>query len=196
MKYRKITSIILAGGKSSRMGEDKGFVHLKGKYMIQYVIDVARNISDNILIISNNSEYRSFGYTVFSDIIRQCGPLGGIYTGLVHSQTESNLILCCDLPFITENAVKYIIGKSKGYDVTVPVIDGKMEPLCALYQKRCSEKFKESLLRKELKISDVVKTLNTNMVDITSRKNIGIGAFRNINTPSDLLRAEESNNEN
>lgn len=193
MKYRElITAIILAGGKSSRMGEDKGLVHFKGKCMIQYVIDVAKSVSDNILIIANNSEYRNFGYTVFSDIIKNCGPLGGVYTGLVHSHTDHNLILGCDLPFITQNVAKYVIGKSKGYDVTVPVIDGKMEPLCGLYQKRCLEKFKESLARKELKISKTIKTLHINMVDITCRKNIGAGVFRNINTPSDLLRAEET----
>ena len=96
MKY---TAIILAGGKSSRMGSDKGLVLLNGKPMISYIIEILKKMQIPIIIISNNENYKQFGLPVFADIIKEKGPLGGIYTGLKNSKTESNIIVSCDVPF-------------------------------------------------------------------------------------------------
>ncbi len=82
------TGIILAGGKSSRMGEDKGLVLLNGKPMIQYVIEALKGVVSDIIIISNNASYNKFGIPVYPDIIKDKGPVGGIFTGLHHSKTQ------------------------------------------------------------------------------------------------------------
>jgi len=84
----KITGIILAGGKSSRMGMDKGFCALNGKPMVQYAIDILEQTCDSIIICSNNSDYELFDLPVIPDIIKDIGPMGGIYSGLKNSKTQ------------------------------------------------------------------------------------------------------------
>lgn len=177
------------------MGQDKGLVQLKGKCMIEHVLEVAKAVSEDLMIIANNSEYRNFGYTVFSDIYKQCGPLGGIYTGLVHSHSDYNLVLGCDLPFITQGIAKYVIGKSKGHAITIPVCEDKLEPLCAVYHKSCLEKFREFLLKKELKIIDIIRQFDYQAVDVTDRMSARSNVFSNINTQTDLLKAQEEKHE-
>lgn len=74
----QVGAIILAGGKSSRMGVDKGLMLLNEKPMVQHVIDAVKLVADEIIIVANNKEYKQFGYTVISDEIENAGPLAGI----------------------------------------------------------------------------------------------------------------------
>ena len=105
------TGIILAGGKSSRMGEDKGLVLLNGKPMIQYVIEALKEVVSDIIIISNNASYNKFRVPVYSDIIKDKGPVGGIYTGLYHSTTELNFCISCDVPMISSDFIFWLLNK-------------------------------------------------------------------------------------
>ena len=105
----RITGVILAGGKSSRMGTDKGLLELNGKPLIQYAIDTLKSIGLEIIIISNNSDYEQFGFPVYPDIIPDKGPIGGVYTALSYSSTEKNLIVSCDTPFLSKKLLNYLI---------------------------------------------------------------------------------------
>ena len=88
MKNKKnITGIILAGGKSSRMGTDKGFVMYKNKAFIQHIIEAIHPLVDEIIIVSNNPDYDVFKLKRVNDIIENAGPLAGVYTGLFESET-------------------------------------------------------------------------------------------------------------
>src|SRR6202008_2205785 len=98
----EITAIILAGGKSSRMKEDKGLVYFNGKMLVEHVIASAKKMTTRIIIITANPAYRQFGYPCTEDEMKEKGPLGGIFTGLVHSSTKKNLVLGCDLPFLSQ----------------------------------------------------------------------------------------------
>ena len=191
LEMMSLTGIILAGGNSSRMGADKGLVQLKGRHMIEHVADVAGTVCDEIIIIAGNSEYRQLGYTVYSDIIKNSGPLGGIYTGLTHSNSENNLVVSCDIPFITRNMLKFIIKNSRDSEITIPIYHGKSEPLCGLYHKNCILIIREFLLKKEFKLLEALKNFNTKKVDIASCKKFSEKLFRNINTPEDLMEAEK-----
>ena len=95
-----ITGIILAGGKSSRMGTEKGLILYKNKPFVEHIIEAMNPLVDNIIIISNNKAYKSFGFRCYEDLIKNTGPLAGIYTGLRYSKTENNLIVSCDVPLI------------------------------------------------------------------------------------------------
>ncbi|MCK6650149.1 MAG: molybdenum cofactor guanylyltransferase, partial [Bacteroidia bacterium] len=116
-----ITGIILAGGKSSRMGTDKGIVELNNKALIEYVIETLREVTDQIIIIANNNHYDKFGYEVYPDIIKEAGPMGGIYTGLFYSTTEHNFILSCDTPLLNKNILKEIIATTQNNDADVVI---------------------------------------------------------------------------
>ena len=97
---KNITGVILAGGKSSRMGTDKGVLELNGKKIIEHIIYSIKPVVDEIIIISNSNNYDYLGFKVYSDIIKERGPLAGIHTALTHTTTERNLIVSCDIPFI------------------------------------------------------------------------------------------------
>ncbi len=79
---KNYTGIILAGGKSSRMGTEKGLVEINHKKMIEYSIDQLKKVTENIIIISNTNKYNYLKYPVYEDLIKDIGPIGGIYTGL------------------------------------------------------------------------------------------------------------------
>ena len=93
---KNITGIVLAGGKSSRMGSDKGLLTINGKMFIEHVVDAMKPLVDNIIIVSNNKMYDQFGYERIEDEIINSGPMAGLYSGLKHSESEYNLVLSCD----------------------------------------------------------------------------------------------------
>lgn len=183
-----MTAIILSGGKSSRMGTEKGLVELNGKCLIEYVIEAAKNISDEIIIVANNNEYKRFGYRIYSDLIKNCGPMGGIYTGLFHSQTEKNLVLSCDIPFVSSDALKFIIKNSGNSKITVPKHNNKIEPLCAVYSKSCAGKFKTLILKNELKMTEALKKFSVKYLDVSKQKFYSEKLFHNINSKKEITQ--------
>lgn len=188
MNKKNITGIVLAGGKSSRMGTDKGIIDLNGKKIIQHVLDALIPVVDDIIIIANNNHYNSFGYPVYADIITNCGPMGGIYTGLVNSPTMNNVILSCDIPFITSEMLSILIDQSKeqDYEITIPIHDGKFEPLCAVYSKKCMNRFKNLLENKILKMGNALNYFVTQPILLSNSKEIEKN-FINMNTPQDFI---------
>lgn len=192
MKKKEITGIVLAGGKSSRMGSDKGMIKLNGKKFIEYIIEaLIPNVSD-IIIIANNDKYNNLGYEVYEDIIKECGPLGGIYTGLMNSRTESNIIVSCDIPFINSGLIKHIIKNMGRADISVPVFEGNTEPLCAVYTKGIAGKLHDLIINNELKIHNVLKHFITTQIHITKSLDFyNNRLLANINTPEELKHQKE-----
>jgi len=182
-----VTGIILAGGKSSRMGEDKGFVLLNGKPMVQYIIEALKNVVDSIIIISNNEAYNQFGYPVFSDIIKEKGPVGGIYTGLYYSKTDKNFCISCDVPLISSDFIKWMFKKNNTSNITLPLYRGKVHQMIGVYPRNVLAKFKESTEKGYLKLSQVNKDLGCKIIDIEKDyANFDEMIFSNINTHKEL----------
>ena len=177
------TGIILAGGKSSRMNQDKGLMLLGGKPMIEHVIAVLKPIVDEIIIISNNPDYKQFGCTVYSDLIKDKGPLAGIYTGLYYSQTETNVVLSCDVPYVNGDLISFLLSKHPQHQITIPIKDNRTHQLIGVFSKSCEINFALSIEKGELKLMDTFKNLNLNVVDAN---HFNADLFRNLNTPNDL----------
>ena len=134
-----ITGIILAGGKSTRMGTDKGFVSYKNKPFIQHIIDALQPLVNEIIIVSNNPDYDVFNLKRINDKIENAGPLAGLYTGLYNSKTEINLVLSCDIPLINQRVLEQLIQvDNEDIDLVQIQSQDKSMPLIALYNKRCS----------------------------------------------------------
>lgn len=192
MTKKKITGIILAGGKSSRMGSDKGIVNLNGKKFIEHILEAVLPNVNEVLIIANNDNFNNLGYKVIKDKIKDCGPLGGIYTGLMNSQTENNIVVSCDIPFINSDLVKYIIENTSNADITVPIYKGNIEPLCAVYTKRTSDQIYNLIMNKDLKIQNILKYFITKELFITKMQKFYTDKlFVNINTPEELKQQKE-----
>lgn len=182
MENKKVTGFILAGGKSSRMKTDKGLLDLGGKKMIQWVIDAIMSFVDDIIIISNVDKYNEFGFPVQGDIILGSGPMGGIYTALTMSKTKKNLIVSCDMPFLTSEIITKLINDPNNAEVTIPVHAEEPEPLCAVYDTLCKIRFEELLKSGEWKLIDSLKYFRVSPVVFDNTPEV-IRAFSNINTP-------------
>jgi len=181
------TGIILAGGKSSRMGEDKGLVLLNGKPMIQYVVEALKEVVSDISIISNNESYHKFGIPVYSDIIKDKGPVGGIYTGLYYSTTELNFCISCDVPMISSDFIFWLLNRSGNAFVTLPMYKDKVHQIIGVYSKQVLSNFQESVEKGHLKLSQVNNDMACEIIDIEKEyANFDELIFSNINTKNEL----------
>lgn len=192
MKKKNITAVLLAGGKSSRMGTDKGILEINGIKMIESIILAVKPIVDEIIIIANNDHYDYLGYAVHKDLIKEAGPLAGIYTGLSYSNTEKNLVISCDIPFVNSGLLSYIIDNAGNCEVAVPVHNGVTEPLCAIYSKKCVNTFKKLILDNELKMHNVLNYFLTKQIFISTNQSFyNSKLFTNINTLDELNKQKE-----
>lgn len=181
------TVILLAGGKSSRMGRDKGLIELEGKPMIQHLIDRARALQLPILIVANNSEYAQFGLPVFADEIENKGPMGGIYTGLLHSSSDLNLVISCDAPYVSLELMKQLleVAHENRMEITVPK-HGQLHPLIAVYRRNVLDRVKSAIDVQDLKVLNMLNRAKTGILDLTNR--FSEREFSNINEKKDLKK--------
>ena len=178
-----LTGIILAGGKSSRMGEDKGLMLFEGKAMIQHIIAVVKPLVNDIIIIANNSTYEQFGYPVYEDLIKEKGPLAGIYTGLKKSTTAKNLILSCDVPFVNESILDLLIKNCENYDVVIPEKEGRTHQLIGVYDEKCIDTFKNELDNDQRKLRLAIEKMDFKILDANK---LADKIFNNINSKNDI----------
>lgn len=182
------TGIILAGGKSSRMGRNKALIKINGIKIIDNTIDIFKRIFKEVIIITNYPN--DFEYTklrLIEDKIPNKGSLGGLYTGIEAASYEKSFVVACDMPYISEELIRYVINL-EGYDIVVPKINGRVEPLFASYTKNCSDIIRKQLDYNNLKITDLfskfkIKELNEEEISIYDKKFL---SFININTPQEL----------
>lgn len=182
-----ITGIILSGGKSSRMGRDKGMVPLNDRPLVEFAAEVLRKDCDPILIGTNDHQYEKFGFPLVGDVIKGIGPIGGIYSCLEYSRTTDNFILSCDMPMISGDLVRYILEHRQHHDAVIPMFNGRPEPMCAYYRKEITFRLKDQIMNGVYKVQEVVKKLNTRYLDITSELDFYHDhLFANINSAADL----------
>lgn len=162
-----MTAIILAGGKSSRMGRNKAFLKFKDKTFLECQIELLKEIFDEIIISANSpKEYEIFNIPVIEDAYYDKGPLGGIYTGLVNSKSFYTFFLACDMPFIEKPLIKSLQNFTNGYDVIVPQNSNQLEPLHAFYSKNCITPIKNQIDTNNLKIIDFYPQVKVKRVEI------------------------------
>jgi len=188
----EVTGIILAGGKSSRMGTEKGLVHLCGKPLISFAISALSKVCNHIIISSSSEAYMTFGYQVVADEFPGIGPLGGIFSTLRQSRTEHNLVLSCDMPFVTHETLAFILQHSVGYEISVPWHRNcQYEPLCAFYHLSVLNRIDDFIQQKKYKLVDLINSSKVNKL-IISDKSVFFKeeVFFNVNSATDLTEAE------
>lgn len=196
-KIFPLTAIILAGGKSSRIGinRDKAQLKLAGEPLINWVISglVPIIIEENIIIVGPPKKYSYFSKIV-QDIFPQKGPLAGIYSGLKASPTFYNLIVGCDMPFLQKELLWYMWENIDSEDIIIPRY-GKdyIEPLLAIYSKSCLEIMEKNLKRDILPVRLIFPYLKVKYIE--DEKIIKFDpkhlSFFNINFKKNLIKAEE-----
>ncbi len=134
--YNNVNCIILTGGKSSRMGTDKSFLKIGSETMIQRMKNLLSNIFKNVFLSTNDFDpYSGLQLTMIEDIYRDKGPLSGIHAALKFSSTQKNFIISCDLPFVTEDAIKYLVEYASQKPILIPSAGNRMQQLCGIYSK-------------------------------------------------------------
>ncbi len=184
-----ITGIILAGGKSSRFGSNKALAEFNGTPLIERVTGVLGKVFKKLIIITNSPvEYSYLNIPLHQDLVKGLGPVGGIYTGLDALDDEWAFFCACDMPFVNEGLVRYIAGLKDGYDAVVPKIDWKIEPLHALYSKRCLSAMKELIHKKEYQTVKAFNDMNVRFVGEEEIKKFDpkVKTFLNINRQDEL----------
>jgi molybdenum cofactor guanylyltransferase len=156
------TGIILAGGKSQRMGTDKGLLDLNGKPFISHIYDAMQAvIGDNIVVISSNPAYDALGYNRIDDLISDKGPVGGLYTALKLSKTKMNLVLSVDVPLVTAELLNWLVeNHDEGYLMTQLQSNDKTCPLIAVYDRALRIPLAELIAGNQLKLRSLIDDIN------------------------------------
>ncbi|MGQ8337598.1 molybdenum cofactor guanylyltransferase [Sunxiuqinia sp. A32] len=184
----EISGIILAGGKSSRMGQDKGLMEFNGKKLVEYAIKLLNPICSEILIISNQSGYDGFGNQVVSDNFQGCGPIGGLEAGLKKVETDWNIVISCDTPFLQKELFVEMMNEISNQDAIIPTHSKGIEPLAGIYHKRLSTFFEEKIKADDLKLRKIIKEKNVFVFEAQKLVRQFPDIFYNLNSPEDLSR--------
>jgi len=185
----KVTGIVLAGGKSKRLGyRNKALLKFGCKSIIEYVLDALMEVTDSVILIANSQEeYMHLGLPMFPDLIPGSGSLGGIYTGLKVSKTYHNLVVACDMPFIKSNVLEILMQNMCSYDVVVPETPDGYHPTCAVYSRQCIPSIEAQIQKRDLKISAFFSQVKVSKMSfpLCDHQNV----FFNINTEEDYQTA-------
>lgn len=186
-RFADISAVILAGGRNSRMGRHKAFITVNSKRIIDSIMEVLRGLFGEIVIVTNEkpmfSEFEDV--TLVEDIIKGCGPLGGIYTGLKTVTSDRAFFAACDMPFLHNGLIERLLHAARrgNFDCVIPYTDKRIEPLHALYFTRILSKLEASLDNRDLSIRGVLEKSHCEYVK--AREGEG-ESFFNLNTPEDV----------
>lgn len=188
-----ISSILLAGGKSSRLGTDKARIKLNARFaMVQSAAEKLLAVSDEVIVVTDGRRYGHLKVKWVTDVYPGAGPLGGLYSGLLAAKSTHALVVACDMPFLNLALLRYMISLPRDYDVLIPKLGHKLEPLHAIYSRNCLQPIERLLKAGRFKIIDffdqvIVHYLTEEEIE---RYDPDHRSFFNINTPAQLREAK------
>ncbi len=189
-----VSSIVLAGGESSRLGRDKAFLEAKGQFLIEIILERLRQLSQEVIIVANEPDrFEEFGATLVSDVYPGKGALGGVYSGVKRASNCHSLVVACDMPFLDLSLLRYMQTLAARYDVVIPRIGDLTEALHAIYAKDCLPFMEEQMRQGDLTIIHFfphvrVRYVEQPEIEVFDAQHL---SFFNINTEADLERARE-----
>jgi molybdopterin-guanine dinucleotide biosynthesis protein A len=169
------TGIILAGGQSSRMGQNKALMMIDGVPVIERIANELEKITDELLIVTNTFHtYEYLNIPMVEDEQKGKGPIVGIQAGLHASQSEKNLIVACDMPFISSSLGGFLLDELQDYQAVIPKLEGRIHPLFGAYRKDALQAVSRSIERNELRIMRLLQSLHVRYIseDILRREGI------------------------
>lgn len=192
-RKQSVTGIVLAGGKSRRMGgHNKALLKIGDRCIVESVCDILSSVLTQVILITNTpDEFRFLNLPMYTDIVPDRGSLGGLYTGLLRCSGCFGFLVGCDMPFLNERVIAYMLGKVPGYDVVIPRINAHVEPLHAIYSKRCLPHLEKLINDRDLSIINLFKKIKLLEVQAKELEALdpGLKFAINVNTPEDLEKA-------
>jgi molybdopterin-guanine dinucleotide biosynthesis protein A len=190
-RLKAVTGIILSGGKSTRMGENKAFIPIDGVPIIERIHGLFQELFEEVIIVANEKHlYEKMPARIVADLLPNRGALGGLYTGLFFSSFHSAFCVACDMPFLNGRLIESLGRKTEGYDVVVPKTWDGLQPLHAYYSRGCIEPIRITLERDRYSILDfypAVRVLVVDPIEIHRMDPEG-ESFVNINTREELFQ--------
>jgi molybdopterin-guanine dinucleotide biosynthesis protein A len=173
---------VLVRGRCSRMGRDKAFLPAGSRTLAEQIAHSVRQAAGNVTLIGVPKKYASLGLPVIADVVKGRGPMGGIYTALLHSEADWNLVVACDMPGLEPDFLRALIQAAWRSPQSCLVCDGPggIEPLCAVYHRRLLPPLESALEHKQLRMKDFVLQQNPERWPVADAS-----ALRNINTPEE-----------
>lgn len=182
------TGVVLAGGRSSRMGRDKALIEVDGRSLLDRALDKLDPHVAELLVIGEPEKYGHVGPFVVADEWPGKGPLGGLATAMRYASNDRLLVIACDLPGLNDrlfDLLKAQLGHST--EAVVPRHEGLVEPLAAVYHRNAQPVFRRCVELDVLKMSDALSQVRTSFVEVSpGRDGWPADLFRNINSPGDL----------
>jgi molybdopterin-guanine dinucleotide biosynthesis protein A len=192
-----VSVAVLAGGQSRRMGQDKAFLPVGGRPVVERVVERVAPLSDDVLLIATtHAPYGHLPARLVGDVYPGKGSLGGIYTALQAARHDHCLVVACDMPFLNAELLRYLIdlvGLSAAYDVVIPRVEDFPETLHAVYGVRCLDPIQRRLLAGQLKIIGFFDEVRVHYVerDDVARFDPEFRSLMNMNTPADWERIQQ-----
>jgi len=192
----RVTGVIQAGGKSTRMGgRPKALLELGGRRIVERVVDAVAPAVDGLLVVTNTPELYAFlGLPMVGDVYPDGGSLGGIYSGLTAAPGQAAFTVACDMPFLHTDVVRLVVGRAGQGDVVIPRVGDQLETLHALYAKSCLPHMAERLAAGRLKIVeffDRVRVVEIPAAEVAPYRDPAV-VFMNVNTPDELAVARRT----
>lgn len=192
--YKNITGVILSGGKSSRMGTNKSLLRIGNDTIIGRITELLKSLFTGVIIVTNEPELYGFlNVKIVEDIFKNYGPLSGIHSGLVHSQTDQNFIISCDLPFFTREAINYLVEFKSNNAARYYFANGQHQPLAGVYSKILILQIEKMLTSKHpgerkqehLSIRRLLQNIEADVINAEELSFCNNELFFNLNSPDD-----------
>ena len=190
----EVTGILLAGGKSRRMGEDKRHLVVGEQTLLERGLAVLHSIFQEVLVvIAQDSPPLGVDASVVRDLVPDCGSLGGLYSGLMQATTPWVFVVACDMPFLNQAVIAQFTSRRATADIVMAKLDARLHPMHALYGKQCLPVLEQMIGARQLKIQEMVSQLSLRVRYVTEADLVTIDpswrSFYNVNTLADLEAA-------
>jgi len=183
-----MAGIVLAGGENRRMGVDKAFIKVAGRPLIEHILEALREVTAPVIVVTNSPEaYASYDAIVVTDAFDKRGPLTGIYSGLLRSPDEYNVVVACDMPFLNPRLLSHMLNIAEGNDITLPKVGEFVEPLHAVYRRELLPLIEERIKSDQRQIRGMFSGLRIRFVteEEIDRFDPMRRSFVNLNTPEE-----------
>jgi molybdopterin-guanine dinucleotide biosynthesis protein A len=192
-----MAGIVLAGGKSARMGTDKAMMPWGGSTLLHHVVRTLQSVEPNVVVVADTADkYEIEGVDrVVGDEHPGNGPLGGILTGLNHVENGYHVVLACDMPYVKIEVLRLLLSMANGHQACVPLIGDRLEPLCAVYHRGCRPGFRKVLqMNEDISVHGALGMLNIQTVseDLLRQFDPELRSFINLNTLEEYGRINPS----
>ena len=176
----KKSAVILSGGKNTRMNyKTKAFLEFRGNTFIERTLDAISDYEQKIISCNDVEKYKEFKdrALLVLDKFKEIGPIGGIYSSLKESEFQYSLVIASDMPFLNKEVLNYLGNYEFNNDALIPIVDGKMQPLCGIYKKDILSVIEKMINKKDYRLKNLLLNIDTKYININDKDN-----FSNINT--------------